>query len=138
MKRIINLYVSYKEVINYLIFGVLTTFVSLVIYYALTLTMLDPNNGYELQIANILSWIISVLFAYVTNRKYVFESKNSNVLKELSCFFGARVITLIMDMFIMFVGVTLLKSNDKIFKLISQLIVIISNYLFSKMFVFKK
>ena len=90
------------------------------------------------QIANILSWIGAVIFAYITNRKYVFESKNKNILKECSSFFGARIITLIMDIVIMFVGVTLLKQNDKIFKILSQVVVIVSNYLFSKIFVFKK
>ena len=76
-------------------------------------------------------------FAYITNRKYVFESKNNNVKKELSSFVGARIITLIMDMLIMYIGVTVLKGNDKILKLISQIIVIVSNYIFSKIFVFK-
>lgn len=129
---------SYKEIINYLIFGVLTTIVSLFVYYALTVTILDPNKAFDLQIANVLSWLISVAFAYFTNRKYVFESRNSNILKEISSFVGSRVFTLIMDMLIMFVGVTILKGNDKILKLVSQVVVIVSNYLFSKLFVFKK
>lgn len=138
MGKIKSLYVEYKEVINYLIFGVLTTVISLVTYYLFTFTFLDATKVVELQIANILSWVISVLFAYVTNRKFVFESKNDNLMKEISSFFGSRVVTLVFDMVIMFVGVTLLKSNDKIVKIISQVVVIVSNYLFSKLFVFKK
>lgn len=137
MSKIIDLFNKYKEVVMYLIFGVLTTVVSLVSYYLFTLTILNPNNFLELQIANILSWVISVLFAYVTNRKYVFLSGNSNVLKEIISFFGSRVITLLFDMLIMFVGVTLVGLNDKIIKIISQIVVIFSNYLFSKLFVFK-
>ena len=68
----------------------------------------------------------------------VFQSKNKNKLKEAGSFVLARVVTLIMDMLIMFVGVTLLHGNDKLLKLISQVIVIVSNYVFSKLFVFKK
>ena len=127
-----------KEVIMYLIFGVLTTVVSLVVYYALIFTILNPENAIQLQIANILSWIAGVAFAYVTNRKYVFESKEANKVKELSKFVTSRLVTLFLDMFIMFVGVTWLKGNDKIVKLISQVLVIIGNYVFSKVFVFKK
>lgn len=138
VKKIVSLYNKYKEIVNYLIFGFLTTVISLIVYYGLTFTVLDPNKSVSLQIANILSWVAGVIFAYVTNRKYVFNSKNDNIVKEIGSFVGARVVTLIMDMLIMFIGVTLLKFNDKVFKLISQVVVIISNYLFSKIFVFKK
>ncbi len=127
-----------KEVIMYLIFGVLTTVVSLIVYYALIFTILNPENAIQLQIANIISWIAGVAFAYVTNRKFVFESKEKNKLKELSKFVSSRLVTLFLDMFIMFIGVTCLKGNDKIVKLISQVLVIIGNYVFSKLFVFKK
>lgn len=136
--KIINFYNKYKEIINYLIFGFLTTVVSLIVYYGLTFTIINPNKAIELQIANILSWLAGVIFAYVTNRKYVFNSKNSNIKKELFNFGGARVITLAMDMVIMGVFVTVLGLNDKIMKIISQIIVVASNYIFSKLFVFKK
>ena len=135
MKNIFN---KYKEVIMYLIFGVLTTFFSIAIYWLLTITFLNPNSPIQLQIANILSWIGGVLFAYFTNRKYVFESKNKNKFKEFSSFVGARVITLLFDMAFMFVFVTILHLNDKVIKLISTFIVIASNYIFSKLFVFKE
>ncbi|MGN1373910.1 MAG: GtrA family protein [Bacilli bacterium] len=135
MKELFN---KYKEIIMYLIFGVLTTVISLIVYYALTYTILNPNNSIYLQIANILSWIAGVLFAYFTNRKYVFESKNENKLKEFISFVGARVTTLILDMIIMGVGVTFLHINDKILKLISQVLVVIANYVLSKLIIFKK
>ena len=138
IKKINNLYLKYKHIINYLFFGVLSTLINLVIYYVLTITILNPKNAIHLQIANIVSWIGAVIFAYITNRKYVFESKNKKILKELTSFFGARIITLLMDIVIMFIGVTLLKQDDKIFKIISQVVVIVSNYIFSKIFVFKK
>lgn len=137
-KKIKELYIKYKEIINYVIVGVLTTVVSLLVYYTCVLTFLDPNDPVELQIANIISWICAVAFAYVANRIFVFESKNTDYVKEISSFVGARVATLLMDMGIMFILVTLLKGNDKIAKLIVQVIVTILNYIFSKIFVFKK
>ena len=132
-----NLFIKYKEIIMYLIFGVLTTLVSLVTYYTLTATILNASNAIELQIANIIAWIISVLFAFFTNKIFVFESKNST-LKELPKFFGLRIITLFLDMLIMYLGVTVMLFNHKIMKLISEVIVIVSNYIFSKLVVFKK
>lgn len=138
MQKIVGLFNKYKELIMYLIFGVLTTVVSLVSYYLLTITILNPESGIQLQIANILSWIISVAFAYITNRKYVFESKSKEFVKEISSFVGGRVATLLMDMAIMFIFVTVLHLNDKLFKLISQVVVIVGNYIISKIFVFKK
>lgn len=138
MNKIKKLFNKYKEIINYLIFGALTTLLSLVIYYALTYTILDANNAFQLQITNIISWIAGVLFAYFTNRKYVFESKENNKKKEFTKFVSARITTLLMDMFIMWFGVTIFHGNDRIIKLISQVVVILSNYLFSKIFVFKK
>jgi len=132
-----NIYNKYKEIINYLIFGTLTTLIALTIYYVLTFTVLNSDNAIELQVANIISWTGGFIFAYITNRKFVFNSKN-NRLKELFLFFLSRISTLLLDMLIMFIFVTLLKYNDSIFKLISQVIVIISNYILSKLIVFKK
>ena len=97
-----------KEVIMYLIFGVLTTIVSLAVYYVLIFTLLNPENAIQLQIANIVSWIAGVAFAYITNRKFVFESTEKNKFKELSKFVASRFTTLILDMLIMFIGVTCL------------------------------
>ncbi len=138
MEKIKELYLKYKEAINYIIFGVLTTVVSLAVYYISVFIFLNPENAIQLQIANILSWIAGVAFAYFTNRKYVFESTEKNKLKEAGKFVLARVATLIMDMIVMWLGVTVLLLNDKIIKLISQIVIIISNYIFSKLFVFKK
>ena len=138
MKKIWKLYKKYEEIINYLIVGGLTTIVALIVYYGCVLTFLDPKNAFELQIANVISWIISVAFAYITNRIFVFKSKNKNYFKEIASFVGARIVTLLMDMFTMFLLVTVLNGNDKIAKIISQIIVIVANYIFSKLFVFKK
>ncbi|CDD37668.1 cell wall teichoic acid glycosylation protein GtcA [Clostridium sp. CAG:356] len=138
MNNIKELYLKYKEIINYLIFGVLTTVVSLATYYICVYTFLNPDNSLQLQVANIVSWIAGVTFAYITNRKFVFESEEQEKLKEAGKFVTSRIATLLTDMLIMFIGVTILKLNDKIIKLISQIIVIIANYLLSKMLVFRK
>lgn len=142
IKKIKELYVKYKEIINYLIFGILTTLVNLITKYILLFTVLNPTNGFQLQIAIIISWIAGVLFAYFTNRKFVFESKNQNKLKEFISFVVARIATLLLEMFIMWFFVTLLKLNSDlyvvIFTLVAQVAVVIGNYIFSKLFVFKK
>ncbi len=138
MKKLITLYRKYEEIINYLIVGVLTTIVSLGVYYILVLTILDPNEPIQLQLANIISWIAAVAFAFFTNRKFVFQSKNTNVSKEAISFLSSRILTLLIDMGIMFISVTVLSMNDKIAKLISQVVITIANYILSKLFVFKK
>ena len=138
MKKIINLYKKYEEIINYVIIGGLTTVVSLAIYYGLTFTIMDANNPLELQITNVLSWIGAVLFAYFTNRSIVFKQKNKSNMKEASKFFTSRLVTLLIDMGLMFLFVTVLHFNDKIMKLIVQVIIVVLNYVFSKFFVFKK
>lgn len=142
IKKIKELYIKYKEIINYLIFGILTTLVNLITKYILLFTILNPTNGFQLQIAIIISWIAGVLFAYFTNRKFVFESKNENKLKEFISFVVARIATLLLEMFIMWFFVTLLKLNSNlyvvIFTLVAQVAVVIGNYIFSKLFVFKK
>lgn len=131
-------YIKYKEIINYLIFGILTTIISLITYYLLILTILNPNNPIELQISNIISWIFSVTFAYITNKKYVFNSKKTNIKKEILKFYSSRLSTLFIDIILMFIFVTILKLNDKIIKLIVSIIIITLNYILSKLIVFKK
>ena len=127
-----------REMINYLIVGGLTTVVSLAAYYALVLTVLDPSNALQLQLANIFSWIAAVSFAYFMNRKYVFHSENYNMLKEAFYFFASRLGTLLIDMALMFIMVTVAGTNDKIAKLVVQVVVTIANYILSKFIVFKK
>ena len=84
MNNIKELYLKYKEIINYLIFGVLTTVVSLATYYICVYTFLNPDNSLQLQVANIVSWIAGVTFAYITNRKFVFESEEQEKLKVIN------------------------------------------------------
>lgn len=142
MQKIIELYKKYEEIVNYLIFGVLTTVVSLAIKYLLLFTILDAKNSIQLQIAVIVSWITACTFAYVTNRIWVFKSKSKNILKEAISFFAARLATLGLEMLIMFVFVTVLGLNSNlwviVWTLVSQVIIIIGNYVLSKLLVFKK
>ncbi len=138
MKKIISLYKKYKEIINYLIVGGFTTIVSMGIFYGSTLTFLDGNDAIELQIANVLAWIGSVTFAYITNRIFVFESKNPNIFKEVISFVSSRVVTLLMDMGTMFVLSTLLHINYNFSKIVASVLVVVGNYVISKIFVFKK
>lgn len=138
MKKIKELFKKYQEIINYLVIGVLTTIVSLLTYYLLVYTILDPNKALELQCANIISWILSVTFAYFTNRIYVFKTNNKISLKEAISFYLSRVTTLLLDMGLMYIFVSVLKYNDKLIKLVVQFIVIILNYILSKFIVFKE
>ena len=133
-----HLFEKYNEVIRYLIVGVLTTVVSLGIYFFCVWTFLDADVALELQMANIISWIGAVTFAYVANRGFVFQSKNKNIGKEMALFFTARVGSLLMDMAMMFVMVTLMKMDDGVAKLLVQVFVTVANYVLSKLFVFTK
>lgn len=127
-----------RELIAYIIAGGLTTLVSLIVYYGCVLTFLDPRSAVELQTANVLSWIAAVAFAYLANRRFVFHSRNRNIPREAAAFFAGRVGTLLLDMAVMFLGVTALGQNDKLVKLAAQVIVIVANYVISKLFVFRK
>ncbi len=132
-----GIYYKNPEVWNYLIVGLLTTIVSFVTYFVVTRTFLDASVALELQIANVISWVLSVAFAYVTNRIFVFKSQNKNILSEILKFVGSRVLSLLMDIGIMFLIVTVLSMSDIVGKLISQIVVIIANYILSKLLVFK-
>ena len=133
-----ELYRKYEEIINYLIVGVLTTAVSLGIYYGSVWTFLNPRDPFQLQAANVLSWVGAVAFAYVANRRYVFHSRSRSRLLEAGRFALSRAATLLMDMAIMYLLVTLAGGSDKIAKLVSQAAVMVGNYVFSKLFVFRR
>lgn len=128
----IDLIKKYKELLLYGIFGVLTTIVNIVVY-SLCTHMFSINY----LISTAIAWLISVLFAYITNRIYVFESKSSDILKEILSFFSFRVLSGVIDITIMYVFVDLFSWNDIFVKILSNIIVIVLNYIFSKLFVFK-
>lgn len=137
IQTIKQLYFRYKELINYVIIGGLTTVVSLVSYYFFTTVFLDPQDLFQLMAANAFSWICAVSFAYITNRKFVFESKSTDKLREMLKFFNARVSTLLIEMACMTLLVNILHWYDRISKFVVQFIVMALNYIFSKLFVFR-
>ncbi len=131
-----ELFMKYKEVISYLFFGVLTTVVNFVVYFACT-------DGLHINYlaATAVSWVAAVLFAYVTNRKWVFESKVRGfmpILREMAVFVGCRVFSGVMDMGIMFISVDMIGISDRIAKFITQVAVVVLNYIFSKIIIFRK
>lgn len=144
MKKIWNLYKKYEEIINYLVVGGLTTIVAIGSKLLLLATILDQTNGLELQIAEIISWFLAVTFAYMTNRIFVFKSKTSGnkCAREIFNFFKGRIATQIIQMFIMWFFVTLLKLDSNVwvlvFTLVCQVMQIVLNYVISKLLVFKK
>lgn len=130
-----TLFEKYRELILYVFFGGLTTLVDWVSYWLMTDLLHVPYMA-----AAFLSQIFSILFAYVTNRRFVFESRVSGVRAvavEMAKFFGARGVSLLLNMLVMFLGVDLLHVNDKVIKVIASVLVIIANYIFSKLFVFR-
>ena len=136
MEKIKKLLKKYKFIILYGIFGVLTTIINIVTY-ALCYDMFNISNV----VSNIIAWILSVLFAFITNKIWVFESKCFDFkifIKELWNFIVCRLATGALDLGIMYVGVDLLKGPALILKIASNIIVIILNYVMSKLFVFKR
>lgn len=132
-----KLYKKYEEIINYIIVGVLTTVVSWLAYAVCKLFM-DVDNAFQMQLAVIIRWIAGVVFAYFTNRKYVFKSKNTNMIKEAFDFTTSRLVTLFLDMFVMWVLPTVFGVDDWISTFISAVLVTVTNYIFSKFLVFNK
>lgn len=137
-KKFIN-----PETISYLFFGVLTTVVSLVSYWLIVYLMVGNGkpDGLQIQIATVGSWILAVAFAYITNKLFVFKSKSFEkkvLLKEATGFVGARLLSLGYEMLWMFIMADLLKIDDFICKLVAQFVIVALNYIFSKLFIFKK
>ena len=134
INRLINIYERYKEIILYIIFGVLTTIVNFLIYFLFT-NLLHVNY----LISNFTAWIGAVIFAFFTNKKYVFNANNTkllNYIKEFIMFTSSRGFSFLVETFLLFLGVELIKLNDGIVKVAVAVIVVILNYFFTK-FVFK-
>ena len=136
------MYKKKKEIINYIIFGVLTTAVNWLIY-----TITTNIIGIDINIANVIAWFGAVLFAYVTNKLFVFESKKwhlSLVIRELSLFFGSRILSGIVEIggfsLLVFIGIdqTMFGIKGFVAKAFISVFVIVLNYVFSKLLVFKK
>lgn len=128
-----NLFIKYKEIILYLVFGVLTTVVNIVSFY-FCFNLLKINW----EISNIIAWISSVLFAYITNKLYVFSKSGKNIIQEILSFFGVRLLSFVMDMLMMYLLIDVFQIDNLISKIIVNVFVIIINYIFSKFLVFNK
>lgn len=131
----VSWYNKYREALLYLFFGGCTTLVNIIAFFLLR----SLNIGTYL--SNGVAWFLSVLFAFVTNKLFVFESKSSDLSKsiyELVSFFVFRIISLVFDMAIMYVFIDLFRINEMIAKVFANVFVVIINYVFSKIFIFKK
>ena len=136
------MYKKFEEAINYLFFGFLAFLVNMFAYAAAAKVLGADNDKVVLVlIATVFAWVAAVLFAYWTNRTFVFKSKvmeKEEVRKEFFSFVGARVVTGAMELVIMYIMVDLADINDLISKFVCNVIVIVSNYIFSKLWVFRK
>ena len=128
----VSWYNRYRKVFLYLFFGLLTTLVNVGVFYLLR------KVNIELYLSNIIAWVVAVLFAFITNKMLVFESKNKKLLKEITSFYWFRIISLLFDMGIMYLMISVLNINELLSKVVANIFVIIINYFFSKLFVFKK
>lgn len=150
MKTITTIFIKYKELITYIIFGVLTTLVNFFAFWLFTKIL--GENLYLVN--NAIAWVVGVIFAYVTNKLFVFESKSWNlklVTKEITGFLGARIFSFLVEEGGMFLFISILGLGEKslellgftitgqfIVKLLLAVIVVVLNYVFSKFFIFRK
>ncbi len=134
--KLLPLYQKHRETVLYLVFGGLTTLINIIAYWTLTKILLV-----DFMVATAAAWIISVLFAFITNKLFVFNSKSLAamiILKELVLFVGARLFSGALDMGVMYLFVDVLHYNDMLIKILSNIIVIVVNYVLSKLIIFKK
>ena len=136
MNKMLELIKKYKELIVYGIFGVLTTIVDFGTYYVLTNVL-----GAEENLSNVISQITAIVFAFITNKIFVFEDKKSglkDITVQFSKFFSMRLVSLLINSVLFWVMVELLSINDFVTKASVSVIVVVLNYIFSKIFIFKK
>lgn len=129
-----DMYKKHEEGINYLIFG----FLAFVLNYLL-FCLFEGILHMDYMVATVISWVLTVVFAYWTNHTFVFKSKNADkvsLIKEFSSFIGARVATELLEVFMMYIMVDVMQINSYISKLTAQVVVIVVNYIFSKLWIF--
>ena len=129
-------YQKYKEPLLYLFFGGLTFFLSIGLYW-----LFAHPLGLTPLVANALSWVLCVAFAYVTNRTWVFKEKahdSKGIVREVASFVLGRVATLVLEEAVLWLGISVLGINDIAVKVVAQVLVIVGNYIISKRFVFRK
>ena len=131
----ISWYNKIKEVLWYGFFGVLTTLINIISFYLL------DKTGMNIYINNFIAWFLSVLFAFITNKLFVFNSKSLDkkvIMKEILSFFFFRILSLGIDMAGMYICISIMNLGKMISKVLMNIIVIVANYIFSKIFIFKK
>ena len=136
MERIKALLAKYWEVLTYLFFGVLTTVVNYLVYLPVYNIL-----GLSAALSNAIAWVVAVAFAYVTNKPFVFKShdwSSQTVIPELTKFVGCRVGSGLAESLILLLAVDILGWNGNIWKLLTNVLVVILNYIGSKLLVFKK
>lgn len=134
--QILKLLRKYESVLSYLFFGVMTTLVNFLVYYPLTNFL-----GINATVANVIAWAVSVAFAFLTNKPFVFKSHDwsaSVVVPELAKFVGTRVGSGFLETAMIFLLVDLLRWDGNIVKLAVSVLVVIINYVGSELIVFKK
>ena len=130
------LYQKHKEVLLYLFFGGLAVFLNLALFVFFT-----KHFGWGALFANIVDWVICVLFQFITNKTWVFDAETDSAKgfwAQLAGFFSGRLLTLGVEELMLFVFIDRLHWNSLLVKLIAQIVVIVSNYVISKLFVFKR
>lgn len=142
MQKLRDVFIKYKEMLLYLIFGAATTAVNFVIYSLLE-TLLHCN----MTLSNAIAWLGAVIFAFITNKLFVFESKQFHatvLVKEALSFFGARVVSGMIEIILpeqlvnLGLDAEIFGTRGLVAKAVVSIIVIILNYVFSKLFIFKK
>lgn len=131
-----KLFIQYWEVLSYLIFGVLTTVVNYCVYLPVYNLL-----GLSASVSNVIAWVVAVAFAYLTNKPFVFKSHDwsaKTVIPELSKFVGCRVASGAAETLILLLTVDILNWNGNIWKLVTSVLVVVMNYIASKLVVFKK
>ena len=124
---------NYKEKLLYLFFGSLTTIISISVFVFFTETLRIDSL-----ISNIISWVLAVAFAFVTNRKWVFSESGQSFVADALYFYLARVATLVFEEVVILVFITVLDFNSLIVKVASQIAIVVLNYIISKYVVFRK
>lgn len=134
--KIKKLYYKHIQMVNYIFFGGLTTLVNFVIYFVALKVLNIPNVP-----SNLIAWLISVLFAFVVNKLYVFRSKSLElkvILFELFSFVFVRLLTGALETLIMYLGVDVLHYNELVLKIIANIIVLLTNYFGSILIIFRR
>ena len=131
----IKLTKKYKETISYLIFGILSTIVNIATY-----VFFSRIIKINFMVSNIIAWFVAVIFAYITNKFFVFESKDINIkfiLKEITSFMSLRILSGLTELILMYIMINIMLINDFIVKIITNIVVVILNFIFSKLIIFK-